>query len=67
MSDYPRYVTIAILALLIVSSGLGAIIGAAWERLRRVRREDEAWKDGFDVGAACDDKLRKMQARRRVG
>lgn len=67
VSDYPRYVTIGILALLIVASGIGAVLGMALERIRRGRHEDEVWRDGFDVGAGVDEKTRKMQARARVG
>lgn len=66
MSDYPRMVTIGILALMIICALLAYVLGATVERFRRMRREDEAWRDGFDVGSAVDEKTRKMQAREKM-
>lgn len=60
-------VTVGITALLIVAGGIGAMVGMAIERMRRIGREDKAWGEGFDVGAGVDEKTRKMQARARLG
>lgn len=68
MTDYPRFVTIGILALMIICAALAYVLGATVERFRRLRREDEAWKSGFDAGADVDDKTRRVCERaRRLG